>query len=488
MKKIYISLVLVISALQLNAKNLQAYMSYATFYSPSDGSYIETYLSVVGSTVEFVKNANGKFQATVQISMVFRQNDVIKDFKKIDLLSPEIEDTAKIDFTFMDQQRFPLPDGDYNVEIQIFDKNVDNPKPYSTSESLLVSFPKDKVCVSGIQLIESYTASSESQSILSKSGYDLVPFTINYYPSTLDKLTFYAEVYNADTVFGSDEKFLVYYYIEAYETEKTLANYHKFKKETSKEVIVLFSEFDITDLPTGNYNLVVEVRDKENQSIAFNKMFFQRNNPDAQFNLQDIAAIDVTNTFVDKITGIDTLKDYIKSTYPISTQIEKLFAENNLKKSDLKMLQQYFLNFWINRDAADPEGAWQEYYIEVLKVNKEYASVIKKGYETERGRVYLQYGPPNSITESISDPSSYPYEIWHYYTLANQKNKKFVFYLPDLITNDYELLHSDAYGEINDPSWQMKLVKRNTTTNNPDQTKDQDYFGGQSDDFFKTPH
>ncbi|MFH0864977.1 MAG: GWxTD domain-containing protein [Bacteroidota bacterium] len=488
MKKIYISLVLVLFALQINAKNLQAYLSYATFYSPSDGPYIETYLSVVGKTVEFIINANGKFQATVQIMMVFKKDDIIKDFKKIDLMSPEIDDTSSIDFTFMDQQRFPLPDGDYDVEIQILDKNATNPKAYSTTESLEINFPMDTVCISGIQLIESYKETSDTKSILSKNGYDLVPFTINYYPGSIKSLTFYAEVYNSDTIFKVDEKFLVYYYIEAYETGKTLNDYYKFKKETPKKVIVVFSEFDISNLPSGNYNLVVDVRNKENKSLAFNKMFFQRNNPDAQFNLLDIAAIDITNTFVDKISHIDTLKDFIKSTYPVSTQIEKLFAESNLKKSDLKTLQQYFLNFWINRNAADPQKAWAEYYIEVKKVNKEYGTLIKKGYETERGRVYLQYGPPNSVTESVSDPSSYPYEIWLYYALANQKNRKFVFYLPGLVTNDYELMHSNAFGEVYDPSWQMKLVKRNTTTNNPDQTKDKDYWGGHSDDYYKSPH
>jgi GWxTD domain-containing protein len=488
MKKIYISLVLVLFAFQIDAKNLQAYLSYATFYSPSDGSYIETYLSVVGKSVEFIKNSNGKFQATVQISMVFKKDDIIKDFKKIDLLSPEIDDTASIDFTFMDQQRFPLPDGNYDVEIQLLDKNASNAKAYSTTESLEISYPRDTVCVSGIQLVESYKETTDTKSILSKNGYDLVPFTINYYPSSIKSLTFYAEVYNSDTVFKSDEKFVIYYYIEAYETGKTLNDYYKFKKETPKKVIVVFSEFDISNLPSGNYNLVVDVRDKENKSIAYNEMFFQRNNPDAQFNMQDIAALNTANTFVDQITSMDTLKDFIKSTYPVSTQTEKLFAESSMKTADLKTLQQYFLNFWINRNASDPQKAWSEYYIEVQKVNKEYGSIIKKGYETDRGRVYLQYGPPNTVTESVSDPSSYPYEIWHYYTLASQKNRKFVFYLPDLVTNDYELIHSDAFGEVYDPSWQMKLTERNTITNDPYQTKGSDYYGGDSNEYYKNPH
>jgi hypothetical protein len=63
-----------------------------------------------------------------------------------------------------------------------------------------------------------------------------------------------------------------------------------------------------------------------------------------------------------------------------------------------------------------------------------------------------------------------------------------VFYLPDLATNDYELLHSDAIGEINDPSWEAKLLNRNSTINDPDQIKNEDYFGGKSDEYYKNPH
>ena len=233
---------------------------------------------------------------------------------------------------------------------------------------------------------------------------------------------------------------------------------------------------------------MIEVKNKSNERVTYNQVFFQRSNPGVTFNLADITSIDITNTFASKITNIDTLKDFIKSTYPISTQLEKVFAENNMKKTDLKMLQQYFYNFWINRNASDPEKSWMKYYVEVCKVNKFYSTSINKGYATDRGRVYLQYGEPNTITESVSDPSAPPYEIWLYYSLQNQRNRKFVFYLPDLVTNEYELIHSDALGEFNNPSWQMQIMKRNTTTNNPDQLKPDDYFGGKADDFFNHPH
>jgi GWxTD domain-containing protein len=487
MKKLFILLGFITIVASAYSKNLQAYLSHAAFFSPKDGPYIETYLSVVGRTVHFISDANNKFQATVEISMVFRQNDIVKGFKKIDLNSPEIDDTCNINFTFMDQQRFQLPNGDYKMEIQIVDKNRPKAIPFKTSDSISINFPSGKINISGIQLVESYKTSVSSTAI-SKNGYDLVPFTINFYPQTINNLTFYAEVYNTDKLFKPEEKFLVNYYIESVETNKVISDYFKFKKEAPKSVIVEFNEFDISNLPSGNYYLVVEVKDKDNNSVAINKLFFQRSNPSVHFKAVDLATLDVRNTFAGMITNIDTLRDYIKSTYPISTQSEKLFAENSLKSSDIVLLQQYFLNFWTTRNEKDPAKSWATYYIEVLKVNHAYKTMIKKGYETDRGRVYLQYGPPNGITAVTSDPSALPYEIWQYYTLKNQRNKKFVFYEPDLVTNDYELIHSDAEGEVNNPAWQMLLNGRNNSTNNPDQNTTPGYYGGRANDYYNNPH
>ena len=474
-------------AFNVNAKGLQAYLSYATFLSPADGSYIETYLSVVGNSVKFIKNENGKFQATVQIMMVFKQNNIIKKFKKTDLFSPEIDDTNKIDITFMDQQRFTLSNGDYDMEIQILDKNKTDAVPFKTTESMTLNINSKNICISGIELVQSYKA-SVSSNILTKSGYDLVPFTLGFYPASINNLTFYAEIYNTDSIYKADDKFLVTYYIESFETKKTITNYFKFKKETPKKVIVVFNEFDITDLPSGNYNLIIEIKNKDNQSVTIKKLFFQRSNPSVAINLSDVTAVDIINTFAERFKSKDTLADYIKSTFPISTDIEKEFAQNLIEKLYIKMMQQYFYSFWLKRNSIDPEKSWMEYRHEVAKVNKNYGTPIKKGYETDRGRVYLQYGEPNVITEIVSDPSAYPYEIWQYYTLLNQKNRKFVFYQPDLVTNDYELIYSNANGEeLVDPIWAAKLMTRDTPTYSTDQPKPDSYWGGKFDDYFNNP-
>jgi GWxTD domain-containing protein len=151
-------------------------------------------------------------------------------------------------------------------------------------------------------------------------------------------------------------------------------------------------------------------------------------------------------------------------------------------------MQQFFYDFWVKRSPINPEKAWQDYRAEVIKVNREFSNQVKKGYATERGRVYLKYGPPNTISKSYNEPSAYPYEVWHYYKLDNQSNRKFVFYNPDLISNDFALLHSDAQGEPFNNQWQMLLYKRDTPSRSFDQEqRNVDSFGNKAGENFANP-
>ncbi|HNW91015.1 MAG TPA: GWxTD domain-containing protein [Bacteroidales bacterium] len=468
------------------AKRLQAYMSYSTFLSPSDGPYIETYMIVVGNSLKYVNNENSKYQGTIEITLIFRQDSVIKDFKKYNLLSPEVEDTNAINFNFIDQQRFLLPNGTYEVEIIIADKN-DKAIPFKSYETIVVDFPADKITISGIELVESYKK-TDSVNILTKNGLEMLPYIIYYYPEKIGKLTFYAEIYNTDKFFGGDEKFLLSSYIEVNENNNLYGEFKKIKKETARNVVVVLSEFDLSLLPTGNYNLVIEVRDKQNMQKAIQKLYFERDNTKVAFENKVYENANIEHTFVEMYTNKDTLASYLRCLYPISSESERMFAKNQINHNDLSSMQKFFLTFWEARNAENPGKAWADYYMEVQKVNNDFSTKIRKGYETDRGRVYLEYGPPNTISKNYYEPSAYPYEIWHYYTLKNQKNKRFVFYNSDLSTNDFVLIHSDATGEISDYKWEQKIYGRNNPTNDIDDSGVRDHWGRKSQEYYKNPY
>lgn len=468
--------------------SIRAYLSHASFYSPENGPYIETYLSILGKSIHFVRNENGKFQGTAMVTMLFKQNDSIKAFKKYDLHTIEIPDTAKINFIVFDQQRIAIPNGNYELELIIADKNRELP-PFKAKDNLEIHFDKRKVSISDIELVESYSKASET-SLMGKSGYDFIPYQDMFFPQSIKKLSFYAEVYSTIEALGADAPFVITSSIQSFETGKPVENYFRIKRETSNHVNVVFSDFNISELPSGNYNLSISVRDKENKEIASQILFFQRSNPGIQFNTASLQSIITSNSFVSRYTNSDSLHEYILMCTPVASANEKLFISYN-NRTDLVTLQQFLLNFWTQRNPADPGGEWNKYYNTVLAVNQEFGYTNKMGYETDRGRVYLQYGPPNERTKETMNPDSYPYEIWHYYQIANQSNMRFVFYTRDQSLNDYNILHSTVLGEIKNVTWQYDL-KRSAHDLRPKDTDNELYkspyeeemFGEHSGEYF----
>ena len=61
---------LLLAGQNIYAKKLDSFLTYTTFYSPESGPYIETYLTVVGSSVKLVRNENNKYQGTVEVTML----------------------------------------------------------------------------------------------------------------------------------------------------------------------------------------------------------------------------------------------------------------------------------------------------------------------------------------------------------------------------------------------------------------------------------
>ena len=150
-------------------------------------------------------------------------------------------------------------------------------------------------------------------------------------------------------------------------------------------------------------------------------------------------------------TNKDTLSKYLDYLYPLSPN-ESRSAKNLINKNDIDLMNNFFIDFWVLDQSL---SSMAKYHNEV-KVNMSTNTKIL-GYLTDRGRVYLQYGAPNSRHKSENNSSTYPYEIWHYYKLENQINKKFVFVNDDFATNEYKLRYSNVDGEVSNSEWRDKI-------------------------------
>lgn len=417
------------------AQSVNAQFDVGKFQSENK-TYIETYLSIEGNSVNYVLNDNNKFQSSLVITIELISNDSNSLYDKYNLSSPEIDDTSNVDFVFIDQQRYFLNDGDYKLKLNIKDNN-DSKNSITHQQDLTI---RTQNGFSNIQLVDNYSDTKEVN-ILSKSGYDLVPFISNFYNTNNKKITFYYEYYN-----DTEETVLLQTKVISQSNNQLINNLALNKKSNSKTTPILAS-FSLKDIPTGTYFLVTSAIDKYNTTIHSQKQVFYKVNKNI---IDTISGVD--GTFVSRITNKDSLKLFINYLYPIQTTTESIFADNQLNYDDLNMLQNYFYNFWKERNPFDSEFAWLSYYSKVKAVNNKFGNGLQKGYLSDRGRIYLSYGQPNSISEEVLPNQFQPFEVWHYYSIGSERNIKFIFSNKNM-PNEYRLVYSNKSGEVSNTDW-----------------------------------
>lgn len=451
--------IILLSSLSAAAEGqLRAIFSYSLFLSPPSSPYVETYLAIDAASLMLPVQSNGKLQGEVEITIMFEQNEKVVDYEKLLLKSPELDESPGESRYFMLQNRFALDNGRYDVVLVMRDINKEA-EPFMHREEVLIDFPEQGVLMSDILFVESFSR-VETPTNKSRFGYELTPRLLPFFPKEVNHLTFYLEAYRLEEIMGKDSRFVFQFFVEDFETGGQKMDFAGASREKSMPVNMLMKRFDISELPSGNYYLVAQIRNSENKVVTEERLFFQRSNPGVEPKMAQIEFLNVANTFAAKMNNIDSLADYINALHPISSEMEKLYSQNQLSTRDLTQMQQYFFHFWQVRNPNNPEAAWMEYKERVDYVNATYGFKGKGGYKNDRGRVMLQYGKPDAIAARSFETCYLPFEIWQYYQLTpTQRDKRFVFVQYNIGGLTYDLIHSDAHGEIFDGLWYRHISK-----------------------------
>lgn len=461
---IYLFVVFLSSINLLNAKNLQANFQYFSFQNEQGQNYIETYLTFLSSEINYQKVADNSYQGAILIELEILEGDSIKHIDKYIFNTPIVSDTLTSQY-FIDKQIIALNNGDYTLNLKLKDTNTTK-EALTARIDINTDISTERVSLSDLMLVDNYSPSTK-ENILSKSGYDIIPLANNgsyFLDDHQTQLQFYIEYYNSKEDSLTKDGFLIQYYIENYQTFVPITDFNIIKKRVKDYSPALLAGFDITNLVSGNYNLTVNILDRQGKPIRQKKIFFQRRNTTTVMRPEDYASMNYKSSFVEDFTIIEELAENISSLLPIATGREWEYASNQLEHWDLENMKQFFYGFWANRNPINPKEDWDKYYKAVQVANKQYATIKVKGFGTDRGYYYLKHGIPDFIEEVPSEANAFPYEIWHYYKLKDETNRIFVFVEMAIGTNDYELIHSNAIGEIHNENWQNIIYKINKDT------------------------
>ncbi|MFD1550627.1 hypothetical protein DNU06_14840 [Putridiphycobacter roseus] len=455
MKKFILSIIIYSISLVGLAKP-RVFFNYHIYYTVDHEPYVETALQFASGSLKFMANENGNLEANLEITQVFMQNEKIIAVDKYVLKSPEMKDSIVDDF--FDMQRFKLSTGKYTFDLSVKDLNsgeiIEGKFDIEIEKQL-----KLRVECADVAFIQDITKSDVNDKF-TKNGYRMIPYFTNFFPPDYDKIVYYLELYNSIENFDSTMQYVATFNIRKKGTTNNLESYFQYKKLKSAPIIPIINVLPIHDLKTGEYELVMQVFNSKQDTLLEKITPFKRRSI-IEIKPIDITNVDIENNFEKELSS-DSVFYFVASLMPISPQYEYERIRKMLTARDTTYLKRYFYSYWVQSAPENPFRGWQDYKIQVQYAEKLFGTQIRKGFETDRGRIHLKYGPPNFITDQANGTSAYPYQIWQYYKIGQRSNMQFIFYNPDLVTNDYPLLHSDMPGEIQNTNWRQELLKRNT--------------------------
>ena len=101
----------------------------------------------------------------------------------------------------------------------------------------------------------------------------------------------------------------------------------------------------------------------------------------------------------------------------------------------------FITQFWLRRDptpGTQENEMKEEHYRRIAWANDKFSAGIP-GWKTDRGMIYIRYGPPDAIDSHGATPSTYPYEIWEYPDITGFSTPAEFEFVDPTVTGRYHL-------------------------------------------------
>ncbi len=464
-----LGLFLASSVCSQEAVSLKPSIDLAQFQDKTHQTYLEIYYAIPDAAIKYVPASNSKEEACqLLLSLQVYRDRTLWASKvwKIEksrpaTLPPEPAAAQQL----VDIVSYLLDGhGQYRITLHVKDLQQAGRLDSASAEITVRDFKPEKVELSDVELASSIKPSSAATvKIFNKQQQEIIP--------------------NPTAVFGEQASYL-YYYFEAYhliknvvgEKYKTFAHIQNTDNEidgnlgkpmrTKKKVFDASAEMgqiDLGALPSGKYRLFYGLADSAATVLASRHKEFYIYNPARTLASPPIVA---AANMSGPLQGLNEkeLNEEFAQMFFLTSKDDRNFYKN-LSTAHAK--REFIASLWQNAsaEAALTSGAFrQQFLTRAAEANTRYKSPLRPGWKTDRGRVFMLYGPANQIERFPSGTTSLPYEIWTYDNLKGQGGVTFIF-ADRTGFNNYEQIHATLQGELQEPDWQ-RLIARGSSGEN----------------------
>ncbi len=427
---------------------------FAQFAYDSTSNYVELYYSFDQNNLTIQKldtltYTAGRIRLNIVDSLT-NKSVFQKEYRVTNVINAQNTSDNKL---LVSKIGFILAKGSYSIYI-IGRDDLDSTKAKLLGEKIKIRpLINHDISVSDIELAKSIKSEGvNKESIFYKNTLEVIPNPTILFSATAPIMYYYAELYNLNVQDTTKPMLLnrILYNSRGKEINRKSKIINR-----SRASLVEVGLINLIKYPTDNYNLVLKLVDSLNNKVIYsNKKFFYYN-PD----------------FKDTVLSVASNYGYMSSEFGVYSEEEcddvfdkcKYIAsereiEQYEKLDSLNIKRDFLYRFWRSRDLEPETDRFEfkeQYFDRVEHCNNKFGSFNKKGYKTDRGRVYLMLGEPDQVDMFPNETDKKPYEVWYYNTIEGGV----LFVFGDLTGyNDYELLSSTKRGEIRDDNWSRRIT------------------------------
>jgi GWxTD domain-containing protein len=256
----------------------------------------------------------------------------------------------------------------------------------------------------------------------------------------------YAEVYNLSEGGADADQYRVSYSL----TDKFGAVVQNYGSRTVRKpgpTAVIAESFNIRDLAPELYILRMEASDLATGQADTQLVGFRIVSP------QQVLAMDNSES-TDPCDSLG-LEVQMRLAHYLLGPVERETLKQLTDIGKLAYLRQY----WIEHD-SDPGTKLIENRLEMyqryLTCNRLFSSTQEEsnGWLSDRGRIYMMYGPYDEREDNQTPRMGHPFEVWSYYGVRD--GAVFVF-VDEPGQHDYRLVHSNVQGERYSDYWATQI-------------------------------
>lgn len=433
------------------------YLDYGVFKGDDNKAIIEIYYSFDQRFLTFVKKENG-YEANGKIDLKISKdkptNIIINESFNVPVT---ISDTTGYNKNnrLIGQLNVLLDSGSYSINVLAADFNNESVKFLDSVSFKLSRFSGEKVNSSSLQLANNLYKSDDKSSIFYKNSLEVEPNPSRLFGNNISKLFYYIEFYNLKEDLIA-ENYTVSTTLLSADNKVLKENKKDYKRNYDSKVE--FGSFDIANMSSGKYSIKLQLADKDNTLADINKVFYIYNtgvtDVSSNNNFENIDN-DYLLSDVSKMGKNELMNEYERSRYILSEDFKEKFEAI----SDLEAQKKFYYSFWKSVDPTPgtPFNEYKkEYFEKVNYADKYLKSDTRKGWETDRGRVYISFGKPNEIERFPFEANTRAYEIWRYDNIEG--GVEFVFVDVSNDGGNYELVHSTKKNELRNDDWKNRYT------------------------------